>query len=351
MTELSARQQAILKMVIRDYVSSAAPVSSKGLARHYGLDLSSATIRNELAVLEELGFLTHPHTSAGRVPTERGYRYFVENLMDETELALPDRRMIAHQFHQVRLNVEQWMRLAAAVLVRASRSAALVTAPHAAQARCKHVQLIATQGRLVLLIVVFEDGTVKQEMLTLAEPMSQERLNEASERLNAICKGRSFDAMPAQWAELPRFETEVLGVVMAVLKQASARPAGEVYQDGLAEVLRQPEFVDRDETAAILRVLEEQTLLEEVFSHALSPGVGNVQVVIGGEGRWEDLRDYSLVLARYGVSDYATGALGVLGPMRMPYGRTVSTMRYVADLMSNLISDMYSGDEESSTGD
>jgi heat-inducible transcriptional repressor len=119
-----------------------------------------------------------------------------------------------------------------------------------------------------------------------------------------------------------------------------------VYRDGLSEVLRQPEFVNRQETDTVLRVLEEHSFLEEVVSQALSPNVGNVQVVIGGEGRWKDLRDCSLVLARYGVSDYATGALGVVGPMRMPYGRTVSTMRYVADLMSSLVADMYSGDEE-----
>lgn len=344
--QLTPRQQLVLKLVVREYVASVAPVSSKGLVEDYDLGVSPATVRNELAALEEMGYLTHPHTSAGRVPTDQGYRYFVENLMDETELPLDERRMIAHQFHQARLNLEQWMRLAAAVLVRASRSAALVTAPQAAQARFKHMQLISTHGPLVLLIVVLQDGTVKQEMLTLAEPLTQETLTETSNRLNALCNELSAEAIEARKSGLPKFEAEILSIIVDILKSGNAQWSNQVYHDGLSEVLRQPEFVNRQEAENVLRMLEERGFLEDVLTHTLSPNVGNVQVVIGGEGRWNELRDCSLVLARYGVNDFATGALGVVGPMRMPYGRTVSTMRYVADLMSNLIADMYSGDEE-----
>lgn len=343
--ELSPRQQLILKLVIREYIANAAPVGSKTLGERYDLGVSPATIRNELAALEEMGYLTHPHTSAGRMPTDQGYRYFVENLMDETELPPEERRMIAHQFHQSRHNLEQWLRLAAAVLARASRNAALVTVPQAPQARLRHIQLISTQGRLVLLIVVFQDGAVKQEMLTLAEPMAQETLNEVSNRLSALCYDMPPETIEARLATLPRFEKEILGIVLDIVKQASTRLSDQVYRDGLAEVLRQPEFANRPEATAILRVLEERAFLENVLAHTLSPEVGDVQVIIGGEGRWNELRDCSLVLARYGVSDYATGALGVLGPTRLPYGRTVSTMRYVADLMSSLVSDLYSGEE------
>ncbi len=346
MGELTPRQQILLKLIVREYVANASPVGSKTLAERYDLGVSTATIRNELADLEEMGYLTHPHTSAGRTPTDLGYRYFVENLMDETELPIDERRLIAHQFHQSRLNMEQWMRLAAAVLVRASRSAALVTAPQAILARLKYLQLISTQGRLVLLILVLQDGAIKQEMLTLAESLTQDTLTEASNRLNALCHDLTIEGLEARKSSLPKFEAEILGIVVDMLKQASTRLTNQVYHDGLAEVLRQPEFIKREEAETVLRALEERGFLEEILITTLSPEVGNVQVVIGGEGRWNELRDCSLVLARYGVSDYATGALGVLGPTRMPYGRTVSTMRYVADLMSNLISDMYSSGEE-----
>jgi len=343
---LSSRQQMILSLVVREYVSTAAPVGSKGLAEKFRLGVSSATIRNDLARLEELGYLTHPHTSAGRMPTEVGYRYFVERLMGEAKLPLDEERMIAHQFHQVRQDVEQWVKLAAAVLARTSRSAALITAPQSTRARFKHVQLISTHGPKVLLILVLQDGGVKQEMLTLAQTLAQDALDEVSRRLSNACENLSAEGINALRPTLQAFEAEISGVIADILQQAEGRTANPVYRDGLAEVLKQPEFERREESETLMRVMEEHSsLLEDVLANALNPNVGGVQVVIGGEGRWRELRDCSLVLAHYGVADYAIGALGVLGPMRMPYNRTISTVRYVADLMSDLVSDLYSPEE------
>ncbi len=345
MEELTLRQQTILGLVVREYVSTAAPVGSKVLVDKFRLGVSSATIRNELARLEELGFLTHPHTSAGRQPTDKGYRYFVEQLMGETELPIQERRTIAHQFYQVRQDMQQWMKLATAVLVRTSRSAALITAPQSARARFKHVQLISTHGQVILLILVQQDGTVKQEMLTLAETLTQETLDEASRRLNNACAGLSSEDIAKLRAALPTFEAEIATVLADMLQQSERRATATVYRDGLAEVLKQPEFEGRAESESLMHVMEEHSLLEDVLANALSPNVGGVQVVIGGEGRWRELRDCSLILARYGVPDYATGAVGVLGPMRMPYNRAISAVRYVADLMSNLVSDLYTPEE------
>lgn len=355
MQELTQRQQTILVFVIREYVETARPVGSKVLAEKYGLDYSPATIRSELSRLEEMGYLTHPHTSAGRVPTDSGYRYFVQRLMGEVELPPNEQRMIAHQFHQSRLDLTQWMQLAASVLARANTATrpdgtratalvSLVTPPHARQARLKHIQLISTQGRLVLLIVVMQDGTVKQEMLTLAEPLSQELLSEASARLNAAYSGLSGNEMDARRRQAENtLGQEILGVAADLLHRADAWAAADVYRDGLTEVLKLPEYEGHEMAEALLSVLEEQSLLEEVLAKAPGPTIGGVQVVIGGENNWSELRDFSIVLARYGVSGYATGTLGVLGPMRMPYGRAVSTVRYVSQLLSDLVSDLAQG--------
>jgi heat-inducible transcriptional repressor len=344
--ELTSRQQIILSLVVREYVSTAAPVGSKGLTDKFKLGVSSATIRNELARLEEMGYLSHPHTSAGRQPTDKGYRYFVERLMGDTELPATEQRMIAHQFHQVQQDVEQWMKLAAAVLARTARNAALITAPQSNVARFKHLQLISTQGQLVLLILVLQEGGVKQEMLTLAQAFSQEALDEASRRLNNACANLSPEGMAALRPNLPAFEAEIAGVIADILQQIESRSSSPIYRDGLTEVLKQPEFESREDSETLLRVMEEHSsLLEDVLANALSPNVGGVQVVIGGEGRWRELRDCSLVLARYGVTDQATGTLGVLGPTRMPYNRAISAVRYVSDLMSDLVSDLYSHQE------
>jgi heat-inducible transcriptional repressor len=195
-----------------------------------------------------------------------------------------------------------------------------------------------------LLVVVLHDGTVKQEMLTLAEPLSQDTLSEASARMNATVVGLTAEELASRLGSVDEtLHAEVLGVVCDVMRRADAWMATDVYRDGLTEVLKLPEYEGREMAEALLGVLEEQSLLEEVLTQASGPAIGGVQVVIGGENNWTELRDFSLVLARYGVSDYATGTLGVLGPMRMPYGRAVSTVRYVSRLLSDLVSDMAQG--------
>ncbi len=341
MDELTPRQRTILSLVVREHVESASPVSSRALVEHYGLQVSTATVRNELARLEELGYLTHPHTSAGRVPTHKGYRRFVERLLGEVELPLHERRTIAHQFYQARQDFEQWMPLAASVLARTARGAALVTAPQAAQSCYKHLQLISTQGRVVLLVLVLCGGTVKQQMLTLAEPLNQEALNEASDRLNQLCNGLAAGEIYARTDGLPPLEADVAKLVVDIMHRTDTRTAGVVYRDGLSEVLQQPEFSERERAQGLVRVMEERSFLDAVLAGALSPEVGNVRVLIGGEGYWDELRACSLVLGRYGVVGFVTGALGVVGPTRMLYGRAISTVRFVAGLLSDLVYDVY----------
>jgi heat-inducible transcriptional repressor len=341
MDELTPRQRTILGLVVREYVETASPVSSRALVKNYGLDVSTATVRNELARLEELGYLTHPHTSAGRTPTDKGYRRFVTRLLGGVELPLQERRTIAHQFYQARQDLEQWMPLAASVLAHTARGAALVTAPQAAESRYKHLQLIATQGQTILLVLVLRGGMVKQQMLTLPEPFSQADLNEASDRLNQLLNGLSVNEIATRIGELPPFEADVANIVMETMRRADAQTAGVVYRDGLTEVLQQPEFAEGEQAQGLVRVMEEHSFLEAVLADALSPEVGSVRVLIGGEGRWDELQACSLVLTRYGVTGLITGALGVLGPTRMPYGRAISTVRYVAGLLSDLVYDTY----------
>jgi heat-inducible transcriptional repressor len=334
--ELTPRQQTILNLIVHTYVATAAPVSSRALLESAGLNVSSATVRNDMALLEELGFLTHPHTSAGRIPTDKGYRYFVERLLGDVELPTDEKNTIRHQFHQAKLEMSQWMQLAAAVLARSARGASLVTAPQLDQPRIRHLELISTQSHLVLLILVFQGGNVRQRMLTLKEPMDQSALSQAATRLNNVFAGLDFNTIRAKLVELSDFEADVRNL-LAELMADDAPPLHEVYRDGLTEVLQQPEFLSQNDARALVNAMEEPNFLKDV----LSSRVGTVQVVIGGEGRWRELSACSMVLARYGVEGFATGTVGVLGPTRMPYGRAISTVRYVADLMSDLVSDLY----------
>src|SRR5512132_4421165 len=201
MQELNERQKTLLLLIIRDYIESAQPVGSKRLVERYHLRLSSATIRNEMGALTEMGYLRQPHTSAGRVPTEEGYRYFVSQMMNQAELPAAVQATIAHQFHQSPPDTDQWMTLAASILAHQSQGVSVVTAPHTDKAKYKHVELISTQGRQVLMVLVLVGGEVSQQILTLAEPVSQERLSQTAARLNGLLAGLavySIAALPAR---------------------------------------------------------------------------------------------------------------------------------------------------------
>jgi heat-inducible transcriptional repressor len=339
---LSERQKLILALVIRDYIETAQPVGSKGLVQNYGLEFSSATVRNEMVALTEAGYLRQPYTSAGRVPTEEGYRYFVRQLMGQTELPIQTRRTIQHQFYQARQDVDQWMRLAASVLAHQSQAASLVTPPHPEQVGFKHLELIGTLGRQVLMVLVLSGGEVRQQLLMLAEPVPQERLSAAAVTINQRCQGMDIDSMAGLLGQLDPLEQDVLKLTIEELERTSDLLGKEVYRDGLTNVLAEPEFAEFGAARRALRVLEERPLLEDLLSRTImTDDVGGVQVLIGGEGTWEDLRECSMVLSRYGVAGLATGTLGVLGPIRMSYGRTISTVRFISSLLSNLVEEMH----------
>ena len=338
-TELSQRCQTVLRLVVSEYINTAAPVSSKMISEGYDLGVSPATIRNEMAELEEQGYLTHPHTSAGRLPTEKGYRYFVEKLMGESRLSLTERRTISHQFHQARLELDQWMRLSAAVLAHSAQSASLVTAPKSSRCEVKHLELISIQDDIALLILVLQEGTVKQQILTLDAPMSQDDLAPIAHRLTDLWSGCDQMAVTATLDVLMDFEQQIADVVLDTMCRLDARTSSEVYRDGLLNVLDQPEFTNSENAQQIVRALEERQFVDGMVSDVMRRG--GLQIIIGGEGRWEELSEVSVVVARYGIRDQVTGALGVLGPVRMQYGRAVSVVRYVSQLMSDLIGDLY----------
>jgi heat-inducible transcriptional repressor len=342
MTDLNERQKLILALVIRDYIEKAQPVGSNHLLEVYGLKFSSATIRTEMAALTDMGYLRQPHTSAGRIPTEEGYRYFVRQLMGHADLPDNTKRTISHQFYQAGLDVDRLMRLAASVLAQQSQGASLVTAPHPEQPIYKHIELIATHGRQVLMVSVLAAGEVSQQMLALAEPVAQERLSATAQSLNDLLVGLTIDEIDTLNIQFDALEQDIVRLVMEDMRRMGDVITGEVYRDGLTHVLGEPEFGEVEAARNALRILEERPLLEDLLTRTVfNNELGGVQVLIGGEGTWLELRDCSMVLSRYGVPGLATGMLGVLGPIRMPYGRTISTVRFVAGLLSDLVTDLH----------
>jgi heat-inducible transcriptional repressor len=333
-SELSTRQRRLLHIVIQEYVHTAQPVGSQTVAQNYDLGVGAATIRNDLAALERAGLLTHPHTSAGRVPTDAGYRYFVQYLLGDAELSSEERQLIRAQFRNARQELDQWLRLSASVLAQASQNAALATAPRAARSRFKHIELVGIHDTKVLLVLVLQEGAVKQQLLDLDETMEQGELSKTSNELNDCLAGCDAAAIEAKVHLLTPFARQVALLVTDAMARVDTQFSSQIFRDGLAQVLEAPEFAGGENVRRIVQVFEQRSVLEQVLGE-LTFG-DDLQVVIAGDGRYSELQDISLVIGRYGAGNRATGLLGVLGPIRMPYGRTIGAVRYVAALMSEV---------------
>jgi heat-inducible transcriptional repressor len=347
--KLSDRQRTILGIIVEQYVSTARPVASEQIVNNYNLNVSSATIRNDMADLERAGLIIQPHTSAGRVPSDRGYRYFVTNLMSPATLSQDEQRTIRHQFHQIEMDAEEWVRLAASVLARTVHSAAVATAPRSTAVRLKHFELLTISDTRVLLVLVGDDGSVTQQMLTVGESQEQGDISTLAGKLNTSLTGKTageitaWTRVAANLKPLNALAGPVLRTVAAMLARLERPEASNIYHEGLGHILEQPEFRHPDRIQQIVELFEQGGVWSTIIPSILhSEGV---QVIIGEEGSAEGIASCSVVLARYGMEDKMTGVLGVVGPIRMPYSRSVSTVSYMSQLLSDLLQRAYSPDK------
>ena len=282
--ELTKRQETILSFIVRAYTEMPEPVSSKHLVEAYDPGVSSATIRNEMAVLEDLGYINAPHTSSGRVPTEQGYRYFVSRLLDDTTLSAAEQQLISNKFHSLPTVTDQWMRLVARILSRTAQTASLVTAPIADTTRFKHIELIAIQGRLVLMVLVLQGGIVQQRMLSLAEPVPQETLTEIAGYINKLCDGLYANQIKLKSVSLPLLEREIAELVIDVMERADSNRIRTIYREGLSDIIST--FPDGEGAQQAVRIFEERAYLDMIISDLLEHLLDDVRVIVAGDGRW-----------------------------------------------------------------
>lgn len=337
--ELTRRQEQILALVVRTYTERQEPISSKFLAESYDLGFSSATIRNELAVLDDLGYLSAPHTSSGRIPTTIGYRYFVQRLIEAGDLSQTEKSYIKDKFQSSPMVTEQWMRLAASMLSRTAQTASIVTPPISETSKFKRLELISIQGRLVLMVLVLHGGTVHQRMLNLAEPVPQETLTSAGNRINTLCLNLLANELRIKAVQLPLLEREVVELAAELMERADTNQVRLVYREGLSDILQA--FPDGKGAQQAVRFLEERAFLNMILTDMWDSEKNEVQVLVAGEGR-EELDRLSMVIGRYGVQGQMSGALGLLGPTHINYGRAISTVRYVSSVMTDMLSELYS---------
>lgn len=331
---LTGRRAEILGLVVNEYIDTAAPVSSRALVDRHRLRVSSATIRNELARLEEEGYIAQPHTSAGRVPLDRGYRVYVEELMAELPVSADEQRTIEHQFHQAHARVEDWLSLAAHVLASAVANVAVIVRPRGQSAQLRHIQLVELQSETVLLVAVMEDGRVQQQVVLLSGIEDRAALASRAERLNARIAGATQVRALLLEETLDSDDQRVLRAVADLIE--AHHVAAETYVEGVRSALEQPEFSSVDRMLEAVRHLQAYEL-----AHALSTAGdlthGATRVTIGSENADDWLHDWSVVVSTFGDPATPAGTIAVIGPTRMRYGHTIPRVRYVASLMDALM--------------
>ncbi|MFC2013313.1 heat-inducible transcriptional repressor HrcA [Chloroflexota bacterium] len=335
---LSARTETILKSIIGQYITRAMPVPSQSIVNDQDMGVSPATIRNDMAYLEHEGYITRPHTSAGSIPTDKGYRYYVDSLT-EVELPLAEQRLISHLFHQIEKNLEEWLSLAATLMARLAQNVAIIAAPKPADCKFKHLELVSLQDLLALVVLVLHGAKVKQQLIAFDQAIYQPSLTAVGNKLSAAYSGLSSSQVSAKNTELSPIEKQLTECVVKIMQTEDGQEYEEPYLNGLHFMLSQPEFTHSQKVLALMELVEQRNLLRTIIPHRLSDR--GVQVVIGRENKAEIFQDYSVVISRYGLSNEAVGTIGVVGPTRMPYARTISTVGYLSSMLSEILAELY----------
>jgi heat-inducible transcriptional repressor len=342
--QLGERTQQILRLLIRTHITSGEPVGSGTLSRNIEGKLSPATIRNIMAELEEAGYLTHPHTSAGRVPSEKGYRFYVDSLADSGKVSKSSERMIAQMLEESD-TPEDMMSRASFLLSAISRNIGIVIAPPLAATQLKHIEFLELGDGKLLVIFVSSLGSLQRKVIRIQDSYSQEELDRAGRFLVEKFWGRTLIEIRNELLKMMEAERSAYDRMLNLLRtwhdslEAEQEPAPDsVFVQGTANILSQPEFADVERMKNLFQMFEEKSKLVRILNECISssPATG-VKIAIGSELGIPSMRGFTVITASYPSRDKSAGYLGIIGPTRMEYERGISVVAYLGRLVGERI--------------
>ncbi len=348
---LDDRKRRILKAIIDDYIDTAEPVGSRTIARKHEIGLSSATIRNEMADLEEMGYLTQPHVSAGRIPSDKGYRYYVDQLMNARELTKEEIDSLGSAM-EIKINeLSQLIRQASAVISHFTRYTSVALTPQMKKSTLKTIQVVPMDYGKALVIVVTDAGIARNSLVRINEKVSSDLLIKISNVLNEKLCGLSIGEIPSAIVLDDRDEaiisknvlTSILSSVRDCINQIDN---AEVYLEGTTNILNYPEFSDIIKAKELLNILDEKELLHKLFGHEKESD--GIRIQIGSENRIEEIKDCSLITTTYSLGNKVVGTIGIIGPTRMKYPEVISSLHFIGNKINEeiekLIGEFLNGD-------
>ncbi len=341
--KLGARKLKILQAIIDDYIRTAEPVGSRTLAKKYGLGISSATIRNEMSDLEDMGFLEQPHTSAGRVPSDKAYRLYVDKLMKVRSLDQREAEYIRETYESTLDQIEQIIFHTAEILSEVTNYTSLAMAPRLSKVTIRHIQLVQVDGEFALLVIVTSSGILRDTLIRIPEGINNDYLSRVSNILNEQFRGKTIDQIDTEdlanirdkFLKNRKFFSSLLDILIQRFRESEKR---EVYLGGMTNIFNFPEYQDIIRAQSFLNLMEEKDLLYDILSNSTDDGVW---VSIGSENSYDELHDCSIVTATYSLEDRVLGTIGLIGPTRMEYSKTVSVMDYMGKALSRYLTKLY----------
>jgi len=340
--QLDERPREILRLIIRSYVTTGEPVGSRTLAKSMEWKLSPATIRNIMADLEEEGYLGHPHTSAGRVPSEKGYRFYVDNLADSAKLSKSDERYVSRMLSESE-SPEDVMSRASVVLSTISKNVGIVIAPPIGVTVLKHIEFVDLTDGKILVIFVSTSGLLQRKLIRVGERYTQEELDKAGRYLVEKFSGKTLTEIRNELLRMMQAERTLFDRMLSLLQtwrdtlDQEPIAADVVYLQGTSNIISQPEFADVERMRTLFQMFEEKGRLVKILNECISSNPQTVKIAIGSELGVPNMRDFTLITSQYATSDHTTGFLGIIGPTRMQYERGISIVEYLGRLVGEMI--------------
>lgn len=330
-SELDERKVKILDAIIRNYLATGEPVGSRTISKYTDLNLSSATIRNEMADLEEMGYIVQPHTSAGRIPSDKGYRLYVDHLMEEKDKEISEMKDFVIEKTE---KMEKVLKQAAKLLASNTNYATLVSAPAYSKNKIKFIQLSAVSNTQLLAVIVMNSNVVKNQMIDISEPLDNETVLKLNILLNTSLNGLSLDEINlgtiALLKEQAGIHSEIVSHVLDTLVQTISETEDlQIYTSGATNILKYPELSDSDSVSSLLSTFEEKEELQSLVTESLSDNENEtgIQVYIGNETPVQTMKDCSVVTAVYDLGEGVKGTIGIIGPKRMDYEKVMDNLK------------------------
>lgn len=345
--ELNERKRTILKSIIDNYIESAQPVGSRTIARKHELGLGSATIRNEMADLEELGYITQPHTSAGRIPSDKGYRFYVDNLMQVQSLAQDEMIRIRKAMDERIEEINRLFRKASIIISNITGYTSVVVSPQLSRTRIKSIQLIKIDEKSILVVVVAGGGIVKNKLISHNQVVEDAHLAKLNQAANLFLADKSIGQLTMPVAvDLQREINMPAEVILAILESVDECikkiETTDIYLEGITNILNYPEFSDLIKAREILDLLNEEEIITGLVRSVTKDKQFDFK--IGSENQIDEMKDLSIITTVYGREGKDVGTIGVIGPTRMAYSKVVSSIKYIRELLNKEIIRLFGDD-------